>query len=133
VLVHEGDKDRRVTMLVGDVAPPAHIVSTGGAQRAVGLTIAATGLVGLGLGATFGGLALARHGDVTSVCPNDVCPSDPARDQVAGANADSQTFATISTVAFVAGAVLAATGLVLFLAAPRAHVVVGLGFVGGSF
>ena len=133
VLVHEGDKDRRVAMTVAEPQSQPREIPAGGAQRAAGLIIAVSGVVSLGVGSTFGGLAIARHGDVTSVCPNNVCPSPAARDQVAGANADAQTFATASTITLIAGVVLAATGVVVFLVAPRTRVQVGLGFVGGVF
>jgi len=134
LLAHEGDKDRRVTMTVAEaVSTPPATPSSGGAQRAVGVVLGGTGLLGLALGVTFGSVAIAEHGQVTSTCPNNVCPTEDARNSVLSENSDTQTFATASTVAFIAGAVLAAAGVVLYVTAPRARVTVGLGVVTGVF
>ena len=94
----------------------------------------ALGAGGIGVGAVFGSIALADHATITSVCPNNVCPSDSATTRVAGAREESQTFADVSTVLFIAGAVLAGAGVVLVLTTPRlARVTVGLGGVRGVF
>jgi hypothetical protein len=82
--------------------------------RPVGLVIAGVGVVGLGIGAVFGLQAVKKKGDAG--CNGVDC-------RQAGASAktlrDAQAEGTISTVAFIAGGVLAAGGLTLFLVAPR--------------
>jgi hypothetical protein len=133
-LLHEGEKDRRVAMTVAlDVTPPQpHASTRGDAQRIVGGALGATGLFGLALGSTFGAIAIAQHSEVAATCPDNVCPTEADRAAVEPKNAEAQAFAAASTVAFVAAAVLAAAGVVVYFTAPRAAARVGLG-PGGVF
>jgi hypothetical protein len=85
-----------------------------------GSTLRLVGFIGLGIGgaglivgAITGGLAMGKHGDLSDNCPDGNCPADQ-QDTL-----DSyETMGTISTIGFIAGGVLAATGLVLVLVAP---------------
>lgn len=73
---------------------------------------AALGLGGAGLvvGAVTGGLSLAKVSDLKARCPNGACvPGDQGDLDAAG------SLGTTSTVAFAVGAVLVATGVVLFV------------------
>lgn len=98
---------------------------------------AALGLGGAGLvvGAVTGGLSLAKVSDLKARCPNGACaPGDQGSLDTAGA------LGTTSTVAFAVGAVLVATGVVLFVVnrpAKREPATVGLLLtatgLGGSF
>jgi hypothetical protein len=75
------------------------------------------GIVGLGLGAVFGGLALGDQNMEKSNCSTGGCPNRPQ------AQADYTTGgsnATGSTVAFAVGGALVAAGIVLFVTAPTA-------------
>lgn len=74
------------------------------------------GVAGLGAGAVLGGLTLARASEIRSHCAGDVCPTAQQ-----GAADSARTMATISTVAFVAGGVFAATGVTLLVLRPKAQ------------
>ena len=67
------------------------------------------------VGAITGGLAMGDHSDLEDNCPGGQCPPEQ-QDTL-----DSfHTMGTVSTVGFIAGGVLAATGVVLLLTAPSA-------------
>ena len=69
------------------------------------------GVVGVGVGAVFGLLALGKKGDLDDACTNKVCPSTSQQDTI-----DSgQNFATVSTVGFIVGAAGIGIGTVLLL------------------
>lgn len=95
-------------------APPP-IVQWGTGQY-LGLGLMLTGAASLGASAVFGGLAMDRKS--AAGCPDNVCGLTGDRDALAGA----ARFATVSTVAFVAGGVLAAGGLLTFVLAPKRRV-----------
>ena len=138
VLVQEGIVDRPIAVTIGSDAvgpppPPLEYVNKGNAQRAAGLALGGAGLFGIALGASFGGIAIADHSDVASVCPNNTCNgSVPA--SIASKNSESLSFANASTITFIVGAVLFAAGIVLYVTAPhRARVGLGPGGVIGTF
>lgn len=82
------------------------------------LAYVALGVGGAGLlvGAITGGMAMGKHGDLEEGCPAGQCPPEQ-QDTL-----DSyRTLGTVSTVGFIAGGVLAATGVVLLLTAPSAE------------
>ena len=97
----------------------------------------AVGLATVGVGAVFGAFAMSRASAATNAgCDKTTCPT-PASLQDSN---DALTFARVSTWAFVAGAVVAAAGLVVFFTAPKspkttAWIAPALGGValGGSF
>ncbi|CAN5325793.1 hypothetical protein BH09MYX1_BH09MYX1_41360 [soil metagenome] len=86
-----------------------------GGVKIAGLAMAGVGGAGLVLGAVFGGLALG------SKPGSDHCTSDLLHCDASGISSldDARTFATVSTVGFIAGGVLLVGGLVLFFAAPK--------------
>jgi hypothetical protein len=88
--------------------PPVE-TSTGSTQRILGIVAGSAGIIALGVGGYFGLQAQAKHEDAL---PN--CTPDGRRDYDAAHQA-----ADISTIAVVAGAVLLAGGVVLYLTAPR--------------
>lgn len=96
-------------------APPAlPPASHGSAQRTIGLVTGAVGVAGLIVGTTFGVIARSDNEDAKKVCPTDsTCEPQGVTSTTAALHA-----ATASTVAFVAGGVLTAAGLVLYLTAP---------------
>lgn len=84
--------------------------------RITGIVLGAAGVVGLALGATFGGLAMKndktvdRERDGAKVCPNDTCND---------ALADGKVNANLSTAFFAVGGALFIGGLVTYLIAPK--------------
>jgi hypothetical protein len=138
-------KPTEPTPVLGNAAPvspaPDHVEAKRSTQKTLGFVALGVGAAGLIVGGITGGLALGKHGDIVKSCPEGHCPPDqkaslqPAIDSYNG-------MGTISTIGFIAGGALAATGVVLMLTAPRVKVtqatatpIVGLGFVGakGSF
>lgn len=94
----------------GTTTPPDRGGSRGGSPwKTVGWVAAGAGVVGLGLGAVFGMMAI---GDLNQAqCnPNHVCFTGPLN--------DARSAAAVSSVGFVAGGVLAAAGVGLVLFAP---------------
>jgi hypothetical protein len=161
----EGEKARRISVQIGNPASPAAPTPVGAAtaaeppgteqgpagveegtrgpstaRRTAGLVIGGVGFAGLAAGAVFGFLAIGEKNDYLKNCgsnigaPSGFCNSDG----VAGHN-DASTKATVSTVLFVGGGVVAAAGAVLFLTAPSgaARASVGVGptgvFARGTF
>lgn len=89
-------------------APP--VESRGSGLRVAGFIVGGVGLAGLALGTAFG--VLAMDSKTAAVCTTDgYCQPGPL--------ADARANATVSTVGFVAGGVLLATGLTLVLVAPK--------------
>jgi hypothetical protein len=99
-------------------APPPPPAPTGlGAQRVAGIALASVGLAGVVVGAAFGGIALSKwSGVLQNHCHNSPTMCDPTGIALAG---DAKQAATISTVGFIAGGVVLATGIVVFFTAPR--------------
>lgn len=154
VLVAEGEKEKRITVSFGGgaapsggaAAPAGGAASAGGTAGAtaetppdtgphkssplklVGLVTAGLGVVGLGVGTVF---ALSAMGDKNdSHCVNNVCSSDANAQKLK----DAGSAASMSTIFFIAGGVLAAGGITLFAVAPSSSVkvapAVGLGSAG---
>ncbi len=96
------------------VQPPREASSAGGTQRTLGWITAGAGVVGLGIGGFFGARTLSEKSTVDSNCTGSFCNSDGL-----AANDSAKSAATLSTIGFVAGAVLVAGGIVLVLTAPR--------------
>lgn len=92
-----------------DVAP----ASRWSTPHTLALVAGAVGLVGAGIGTGFGIRALSLKSDADRGCTDLGCTAEArATNQDAGASAD------VATVAFVSGAVLVATGAVLWFVAP---------------
>ena len=100
---------------VGDDRPPAPPTPP---LRVAGVVVGAAGVVGLGVGAFGAILANSKWKSARTACP----AADPTVCTSAGVSLGHQanTFANVANVGFIAGGVLAATGIVLFVAAPRA-------------
>jgi tetratricopeptide (TPR) repeat protein len=101
-------KEATTEKVMVDLRPPPGFEVQKLAPYAFGL-----GAIGLGVGGVTGGLSLAKVNDVRSRCLDYHClPADQSK-------ADSaKTLGTVSTIGFIAGGVLAATGVV-FLVWPR--------------
>jgi hypothetical protein len=120
-LIREGEKAQNVSAVfeapageVGRASPQSPLLApktekTTPTLRYVGYGLAGAGVVGLGLGAIFGMTAIAKKNDAN--CDgNGFCDSGP--------RADAIDAARVSTIAFVAGAVLGAGGVALILLSP---------------
>ncbi len=102
--------------------PPIEDPNKGNTQRIVGLVTGGVGIVGLGVGAVYGLMAKSKKSDSDAHCfAGDVCDSDGlVLRHEAGGRAD------VATVGFIAGGVLVAAGVVIYLVAPRASARVGI-------
>lgn len=86
-------------------------------QKKIALAAGAAGVVGVALGGVFGGLTLGAVGDADESC---VKVGGVFQCDAAGADLRRQAgaFSTVSTVGFIAGGVLVASGVVLWFTAP---------------
>ncbi|HVH41883.1 MAG TPA: hypothetical protein VM925_06050 [Labilithrix sp.] len=97
-----------------DASPQA---SLGSGRKVLGLVTAGVGVIGVGIGAAFGLMAKSTHDDALAHCHgNRLCDPEGVR---LGDEASAK--AAVSTVGFVAGGLLIATGAVLYLTAPKEH------------
>lgn len=93
---------------------PSTSASSTSPQRTLGWIGLGAGGVGVALGSVMGGLAASQRSSLKkSGCTDTLCPPEK-QDDVERLN----TFRTVSTVGFIAGGALAATGVVLLLTAP---------------
>jgi hypothetical protein len=133
LVVHEGERDRRETVVVGPrVAPGPPRPSTPLAEpatqapardtptnigMAVGLTLGGAGVAGIAVGTVFGLLASSKWSQAKSDCAQGCLAGSQARAEQDVASTEG----TASTIAFVAGGAALAASLVLFLLAPTEH------------
>jgi hypothetical protein len=127
LVVREGEKDRRESVVIGPPPPPVPAPGPVPAptpppspswwttQRTLAVISGGVGVVGLGLGAVFGGLAMSDQSQEKTNCSTGGCPNRPQA--VADYNTGGSN-GTASTVGFIAGGVLIAAGAVLFFTAP---------------
>ncbi len=106
--------------------PPDRRPITGGVpgrgRRIIGLALAVGGAGGLAVGGVFGVTARSHNADAKALCGGDVDRCDPARTNEAQAKVDdARSAANVSTVAFVAGGVMVAAGVLLYVTAPKAE------------
>ena len=99
------------------VLPPSAAASeapSGSAQRRIGIITAGVGVAGFAVGTVFGLQAAARWSDAKANCdPYPYCGEHGQR-----LARDAKQSGTISTIAFIAGGVLFAGGVTLWLSAP---------------
>lgn len=128
VLVKEGESDQSVAVVlaprvrveppitpvapVAPIEPPLAKHDDARSWRIAGYTVGALGLVGLGIGAAFGFVAIADKNSANCDA-SGFCDSGPL--------ADARTSATVSTVGVITGGVLLAAGVMFVLLAPRHH------------
>lgn len=98
-------------------APPAAAPPRTGSW-VPGAVVLGVGVVGLGVGAATGLVALGDSGEVDDACPDGVCPAGVPPGTHDAQLADARTMADVSTVAFIAGGVLSAAGIVLLVVRP---------------
>jgi Tetratricopeptide repeat len=87
----------------------------GSTQRVSGLVLGGAGIVGVGLGTFFGLRASSKWSDAKGKCSDYPfgCGTDAMGDR-----SSARSAGTVSTIGFVSGAALLATGIVLYLTAP---------------
>jgi serine/threonine-protein kinase len=99
--------------------------------RTVGLVAAGVGIVGIGVGTYFGIDAISKNNTSNQTgCNGNLCSAGAY-----STRQDAQSSAMVSTIAFVAGGVLAAAGVTLWLVAPKgdaAAQVTPVAIVGGG-
>jgi hypothetical protein len=101
----------------------------GSAQRVTALVLGGAGVVGVGLGAFFGLQASRKWSDAKGECA-DYPYGCSAR--AADLRSSAHSAGALSTIAFVAGGALLATGVVLYVTAPTNEARVALGVGPGS-
>jgi hypothetical protein len=117
-------------------APSDRTPSDGSPQRVVGLVVGGAGIVGVGLGTFFGLRAFGKWSDTKRACSDYPygCGTEGTDLRSSAASAG-----TTSTIAFIAGGALLATGVVLYLTAPTKKTSVAMAIgpqsvgVGGRF
>lgn len=133
VVIKEGEKSRHVAVVLGQPAPQvapvapaapvargplAPVVDTSNSRRTIAFGVGGAGVAGLVVGGIFGGLTLASWSSANGACPSHDNCSATATSQRQSAVTDS----TVSDVALIVGGVLVATGVTLYLTAPKGHV-----------
>jgi hypothetical protein len=126
VVLTEGDRGRRegvvlVPVVVTAAVPAAPAVKAGtgwSTGSVVGLTLGASGVLGLAVGSIFGALAMSEKARVASLC--GVTCDASAHAEALTAHTNGLTDATVATIGFVAGGALLAGGGVAILAGRRA-------------
>jgi hypothetical protein len=117
LLLREGETDRHESVVIGtalSTAPGATPSNWWTLQRTLAVVSGGLGVVGLGFGAVFGGLAISDQNMEKSNCSSSSCSNKgqaQADYTTAGQNAN------VSTAGFIAGGVLLAAGAVLFFTA----------------
>jgi hypothetical protein len=141
IIFHEGDKDRRVPVIIGpvpvtvlapaptNVAAPPQPDAGGSGRKLIGLVVGGVGVAGLAAGGIFGGLGFSSWSSATKACPShNNCSASAVNDR-----SNAVTFSTVSDVGLIAGGALLAAGVTLFLTAPRSPPAsVGVQFVPGG-
>jgi hypothetical protein len=106
---------------LADIPPPATRGKPWSAQKTIAVVTGGLGVVGLGVGAVAGIMSIVANGTAKSACGNRSRCSDPA-----GINdwSNATVDGNVSTVGFIAGGVLVAGAVTLWLTAPygaRSH------------
>jgi hypothetical protein len=137
-VVLEGQKDQRVGVTVAapappvpgpGVAPPEQLPATpassephpagASGRKTLALVLGGVGVAGLATGAVTGLMAISSLSSQKNDCHSSA-PGDCVNHAQALQDHDSaSTLSTVSTVGFIAGGALLATGAVLFFTAPR--------------
>jgi hypothetical protein len=85
--------------------------------RTASYVVGGVGVAGLVVGGIFGGLAASGKSKLKTECPNNVCPTGAAVDDLAAVKGK----ATISTIGIAVGGAALATGVVLFIVSGKSE------------
>ena len=143
LVLREGDHDRREGVVLGPPPPPIPPTPPASSrptwwttQRILALVSGGVGLVGVGLGTSWGLYAISSQNQEKKNCSAASCNNGPQ------ANVDyssAKNNATASDVSFAAGAAFLAAGAVLWFTAPSVQIAPAVGsrsgglVLGGSF
>jgi len=116
ILVREGEKDRPIRVTIGEQIATPGATRKNPTFRVAGASIAGVGLAGVILGAVFGGLASSSWSRSQNECASPTSCTNHA--QALSDHDDAVTFATVSTIGFIAGGVAIAAGATIFFLAP---------------
>lgn len=123
---------------IGELArvPPPAERRPARSYRIAGAAVGGAGVVALVLGAVAGSRALSKRNEARDVCGNDE-PSQCHAESGVAIWGSASTAGTLSTIGFVAGGALVATGAALWFLAPlrplKAQVGLGSIAIGGTF
>jgi hypothetical protein len=141
LVIREGEKDRHERVVLVNTpadavpaavapvvaptaAPTAEAPSNPGrTQRIAGLVVAGVGVAGVVVGSVFGIMAKSTYDSGFGTCQKGN-PNACSAAGVQQGNGTAHDQATVSTIAFIAGGVLAAGGVALYFTAPHASVAV---------
>jgi hypothetical protein len=97
-------------------------VTDGSTRRTLGIVGMAVGGAGLVAGAVTGGLAVSKHGFLTTNCPQGQCNGSVKQGDLDAFHA----LGAASSATLVVGGAFAVTGIALFATTPRAGTTVGM-------
>jgi hypothetical protein len=92
-------------------------------RKLYGIAAMATGGAGLLTGVIFGGLASSKWSDAKAVCGGTTCTTQADADRASALGDQARSKANLSTGLVVAGGVIAAIGVVVYVTAPTEHAV----------
>ena len=122
----EGEKGRREAIVFGSAGAGTGagvpVATEGQTQRIVGVVGMTVGAIGLAAGAVLGAFATSEWSKAKDACPKESGCSPAAVQE----SRDTQTYANASTGLLVAGSVVLAGGVTLFVLAPKTTSHVGL-------
>jgi hypothetical protein len=122
-VIQEGQHDRRETIAFGAPTPPpvtmpaaesSSTFSGLGTGRTLAIVAGGLGVVGLGIGTTFGIVALSQKSSAQAACPTSSCSTEEGSSKWSQA----ATSGNVSTVALVVGVVGIAGAVALWFTAP---------------
>lgn len=138
IVVRQGERARRESIVLGEPTtapapppapvavapqpPPPEVEKGGSTQKTLGIVAGAAGIAGVGAGVVLGVLANSKWSDAKDACSTTTCPN---RSVAEDTRQSALGLATGSTIAFIAGGVLVAGGVVLWLTAPSSSARVG--------
>jgi hypothetical protein len=99
--------------------PPVPAPKAGGKRRTLGIAFGAVGLAGLGVGVAAGISAATKTSNLKTNCQGSLSPCRAPTNSLNSEKASATTASTVSTLGFMVGGVALATGIVLYLTAPK--------------
>jgi hypothetical protein len=137
LVLHEGAKNVHAAAILGALPAPVVALPTtadsGQGRRTAGITLGVIGLAGVAAGTIFGSLTLSKWSTAKGECSTGTQCSQKAIED----RSTAVTYSTVSDVGLIAGGVLAATGIILYVTAPSVATTTGLrvtpGGLAGTF